>query len=40
MSYLLQRLSEFHGVVILATNRPANIDGAFSERSRFRIEFD
>lgn len=40
VSYLLRRLSEFHGVVILATNRPAIIDPAFSERSRFRVEFD
>ncbi len=32
IAYLLQRLETFDGVVILATNLPANLDGAFLRR--------
>ncbi len=39
VSYLLRRLSEFHGLVVLATSSADRIDRSFSERSRFRVEF-
>lgn len=37
--YLLQRMEEYDGVVILATNLRANIDEAFTRRLHFAIEF-
>lgn len=38
-AYMLQRLEEYSGVVILATNFPQNIDQAFKRRLTFTIEF-
>jgi SpoVK/Ycf46/Vps4 family AAA+-type ATPase len=37
--YLLQKMEEYEGVVILATNLSKNIDGAFLRRMRFVIDF-
>ncbi|HXU93155.1 MAG TPA: ATP-binding protein [Gallionella sp.] len=39
VSYLLQRVEDFPGVVILATNLKANIDEAFSRRFQSSIYF-
>lgn len=39
VSYLLQRIEDFPGVVILATNLKANIDEAFSRRFQSMIYF-
>lgn len=39
ISYLLQRIEDFPGVVILATNLRANIDDAFSRRFQSMISF-
>lgn len=39
ISYLLQRVEDFPGVVILATNLKANIDEAFSRRFQTSIYF-
>jgi len=39
VAYLLQRIEEFDGAVILATNISRNIDTAFSRRMHFVIEF-
>ncbi|MGH2645736.1 MAG: ATP-binding protein, partial [Chitinophagaceae bacterium] len=39
ISYLLQRIEDFPGVVILATNLKANIDDAFSRRFQSMISF-
>lgn len=39
VSYLLQRIEDFPGVVILATNLKANIDEAFSRRFQSMIHF-
>jgi SpoVK/Ycf46/Vps4 family AAA+-type ATPase len=38
-SYLLQKMEEYEGIVILATNLRENIDDAFSRRIRFIVEF-
>jgi SpoVK/Ycf46/Vps4 family AAA+-type ATPase len=38
-SYLLQRIEEFDGVVILASNFRRNLDEAFVRRLRFIVEF-
>ncbi|MBU4261464.1 MAG: ATP-binding protein [Proteobacteria bacterium] len=38
-SYLLQKMEEHEGMVILATNLRANMDEAFTRRLRFIIEF-
>jgi ATP-dependent 26S proteasome regulatory subunit len=38
-SYLLQRVEEYEGVVILATNFRKNIDDAFVRRLHFMIDF-
>ncbi|HZF08726.1 MAG TPA: AAA family ATPase [Thermoanaerobaculia bacterium] len=37
--YLLQRMEEYQGVVILATNLKKNMDAAFLRRLRFVLEF-
>ncbi len=37
-SYLLQRIEEYEGVVILATNLRQNLDAAFSRRIAFVVE--
>ncbi len=39
VNYLLQRLEDFDGVVILTTNFAATIDSAFLRRIRFRVQF-
>ena len=39
VSYLLQRLDTFEGLVILTTNLPANLDPAFQRRIQFLVEF-
>ena len=39
VSYLLQRMESFDGVVILATNLRSNIDEAFTRRLHFAIQF-
>jgi SpoVK/Ycf46/Vps4 family AAA+-type ATPase len=38
-SYLLQRIEDYQGVVILATNLRQNIDEAFTRRIRFVVQF-
>jgi SpoVK/Ycf46/Vps4 family AAA+-type ATPase len=38
-NYLLQRLEEYAGLVMLASNLPRNIDNAFTRRLRFIVEF-
>jgi SpoVK/Ycf46/Vps4 family AAA+-type ATPase len=39
INYLLQRMDDFEGLVILATNLRKNIDEAFFRRMQFAIEF-
>jgi SpoVK/Ycf46/Vps4 family AAA+-type ATPase len=39
ISYLLQKMEEYEGVVILATNLHKNMDDAFRRRMHFIIEF-
>jgi len=39
VSYLLQRMEEYDGIVIMATNLAANIDKAFMRRFRFAVQF-
>jgi SpoVK/Ycf46/Vps4 family AAA+-type ATPase len=39
ISYLLQKMEEYDGVVILATNLRKNLDDAFSRRIHFMINF-
>ena len=39
ISYLLQRMESYDGIVILATNLRANMDEAFTRRLHFAIEF-
>lgn len=39
VNYLLQRIEEHEGVVILATNLKANIDEGFARRLHFAVEF-
>ena len=39
VSYLLQKMEEYDGVVILATNLRKNMDEAFVRRLRFIVEF-
>lgn len=38
-SYLLQKMEEYEGMVILATNLRGNMDDAFTRRLRFIVEF-
>lgn len=38
-SYILQRIEEYDGVVLLATNYKNNIDPAFMRRIRYEISF-
>jgi SpoVK/Ycf46/Vps4 family AAA+-type ATPase len=39
IAYLLQKMDEYEGVVILATNLRRNIDEAFSRRMHYVVEF-
>ena len=39
VAYLLQRIEEYEGVVILASNLSKNIDEAFSRRMHYVVEF-
>ncbi|MCI8669284.1 MAG: ATP-binding protein [Lachnospiraceae bacterium] len=39
VAYLLQRIEEFDGIVILATNYRENIDAAFMRRIKFEVRF-
>jgi SpoVK/Ycf46/Vps4 family AAA+-type ATPase len=39
ISYLLQKMEEYEGVVILATNLRKNMDDAFVRRMHFGVEF-
>lgn len=39
VSYLLQRLEHYHGLVILATNNKGNLDPAFIRRFSYAVEF-
>ncbi len=39
VDYLLQRMEQFDGVAVLATNRKADLDTAFVRRLRFMIDF-
>ena len=38
-NYLLQKMEEYEGIVILATNFSQNIDEAFARRMHFRLSF-
>ena len=39
VSYLLQRMEDYRGLAILATNRKSLLDDAFLRRLRFHVEF-
>jgi len=39
IAYLLQRMEEYEGIVILATNMRKNMDDAFVRRMQFMVEF-
>jgi SpoVK/Ycf46/Vps4 family AAA+-type ATPase len=39
MAYLLQKMDEYEGAVILATNLRKNMDEAFARRMHFAVEF-
>ncbi|GAB4569843.1 MAG: ATP-binding protein [Anaerolineae bacterium] len=39
INYLLQKIEEYEGIVILASNFQKNIDEAFTRRMRFIVEF-
>ena len=39
VSYILQRIEQYDGIVILATNYRSNIDEAFMRRIRYVVEF-
>ncbi len=39
VAYLLQRIEEYHGIVIMATNQAGNIDSAFIRRFRYHLVF-
>jgi SpoVK/Ycf46/Vps4 family AAA+-type ATPase len=39
IDYLLQRIEQFNGVVLLATNRKGDVDKAFLRRLRFIVDF-
>ena len=39
IDYLLQRMEQFDGIAILATNRKGDMDSAFLRRLRFIIDF-
>ncbi len=39
VNYLLQRMEDFRGLAILATNRKSSLDSAFVRRLRFIVDF-
>jgi hypothetical protein len=39
VNYLLQRMEDYRGLAILATNRKSALDGAFMRRLRFLVDF-
>jgi hypothetical protein len=39
VNYLLQRVDQYEGIVILATNLRSNLDAAFTRRIRYAVEF-
>jgi SpoVK/Ycf46/Vps4 family AAA+-type ATPase len=39
IAYLLQKMEDHDGVVVVATNLASNIDDAFSRRMQFMVEF-
>ena len=39
IDYLLQRMEQFNGIAILATNRKGDLDKAFLRRIRFIVDF-
>ena len=39
VAYLLQRMEEYSGIVLMATNLAANIDSAFVRRFRYHVPF-
>jgi AAA+ superfamily predicted ATPase len=39
ISYLLQKMEEHQGIVVLATNFDKNMDEAFTRRMQFKVEF-
>jgi len=39
VSYLLQRMESFPGLIVMSTNHPDHLDEAFSRRIAFMIEF-
>ncbi|MFI0607097.1 MAG: ATP-binding protein [Anaerolineae bacterium] len=39
VSYLLQRMEEYEGITVLATNFRSNLDEAFVRRLRFQVDF-
>ena len=39
VSYLLSRIEEYRGLVILATSRKSSLDAAFLRRIRYAVEF-
>ncbi|MEG2143871.1 MAG: hypothetical protein RRY40_00940, partial [Oscillospiraceae bacterium] len=39
VSYILQRIEEYEGIIILASNYKKNIDEAFMRRIRYMVEF-
>ena len=40
VSFILQRIEEYNGIVVLATNLKQNIDNAFMRRMKYVIRFD
>jgi SpoVK/Ycf46/Vps4 family AAA+-type ATPase len=39
VGYLLQKMEEYEGISVLATNLPQHLDEAFTRRMHFRVEF-
>ncbi len=39
LNYLLQRIEDYHGVVIIATNMKSDVDDAFTRRIRYIVDF-
>lgn len=39
VSFLLQRIEQYNGIVIMATNQPGNMDRAFLRRFRYHLVF-